>query len=174
MAEPILIYAYEDAEKGVPLSDEDVARGHLEEGWVPVLDYSYPFYHAITVPADAPTGALTFFECMWPVRRYPCGAWVANVARIVSIRKIRVPIQEDEELLVEPIAIEDVQEGMVIACKATAAPAIAIDHVAVCYGRTVDGPRVRRIGYPTGRDATHSRNDVFVVCKQLREPFVLK
>ena len=170
-ANPILIHTYSVEERGVPLSDEDVARGHLEDGWVPVTEFNYSFY-SISVPADAPTGTLTFFECMWPVFRYPCGTWATNATRLVSIRKFRVPIQEDEELVVEPIAIEDVRVGMVIACKANAAN---LDHTAVCYGHTDNGPRIRLLSYPIGNDTTHARDyDIFVVCKRFHEPFVLK
>ena len=171
---PVLIYAFEEAERGIPVTDEDVARGFLEDGWVPVLDLVARSF--VSAPADAPTGTLTFFMCAWPVFRYPCGTWATNATRIASMRKMPCTTPH-EELVVEPIALEDVQVGMVIASKVvTAASPYVVDHIAVCCDRTANGLlSVRLLGSPAGHDPHHVHHyNFFVVCKQPREPFVLK
>ena len=159
------------------VTDEDVARGHLEDSWVPVLC----FYVVINAgaAADAPTGTLTFFECSWQLFQFPCGTWATSVTdNVVVMRKTRMPCAPHEELFVEPIAIEDVQEGMVIACKVIAPGPDVGDHLAVCCGRHSDGPRLRLIGYnPAGGGNKASQvhcYHFFSVCKQPSMTFVLK
>ena len=169
MAEPILIYAYEEAEKGVPLSDEDVARGFLEDGWVPVLDFKN-YLAALDDDAvdavDAVDGTLTFFECAWQLWRLPCGTWAIKQSHC-TMRKTRMPIDEDEELTTEPTNV--MREHTVVVFKSRVDDFISF--IAVCdnrlFFRYIGDPSTR----PYGMAGTH---DIFVVCKQPCVPFVLK
>ena len=169
MAEPILIYAYDEEEVGVPLSDEDVARGHLEEGWVPMLR---PRPKNAAVPPDALNGFLHCLGCAWPV--LGCGgAWIVlmNHPRYdASIRKCRLPIAEDEELVIEPT--DNVNESMVYLCEAPKTAEL-VTHVAVCYN--MGDIRLRLIGDPYGLAFGLPQGyHFFVICKQPRTSFVLK
>ena len=176
MAEPVLIHTFKEAERGVPLSDEDVARGHLEDGWVPVLSFSSFPYPGSLMPT---TGVITFFACAWPLYRIPsCPLWATEVAvSRACMWKTRLPIAEDEELVVEPVAIENIQRGMVIACEArTESPGDVGNHIAVCCGRADSGvPQLRHLGYPSSHDAHQAQYyNFFAVCKQPGIPFVFK
>ena len=172
MAEPVLIHTFEEAERGIPLSDEDVARGHLEDGWVPVISCD-PLDYQPGLLGVLPTNSLTFFECTWQLNRTPGagGTWLLTLS-MSTMRKTRLPIEEDEELVLEPAGIGMLREHTVIVCKSREVG--YTDHVAVCY--TENAMSLRIIGHQPIRDsiAAVGPYDCFLVCKQPRIPFVLK
>ena len=114
MTEPVLLFAFDVIHKLiVPITDEDVARGTLEHGWVPTHTSQYD--RGAFVPEDVPTGTLTFFMFTWRLRRVG-ERWCAPSHRgfITRMMKIRMPIDEDEELSLEPIDIVDPPVGTVV------------------------------------------------------------
>ena len=164
--EPLVI----DDERSEPVTDEDVARGELEPGWIPAL--RYPRDYLFTKPAaDAPSGTLTFSTCSWPVRRM--AGWVfATYPVVVYARlvKIRVPLDEDEELALKPCAVEDARVGEVlVCCERQRTFIVRVDRV------SESGTWVRMLG--SGDEPlplVPGKSDIFVVCKQSTAPFVLK
>ena len=170
MADPVLIHAFNEEERGIPLSDEDVARGHLEDGWVPVISCRACDYQRGMRAHATATSTLTFFECAWQLICIPDGAWVTEGVWS-TMRKTRL-VEEDEELVLEPI--DDARrEHAVIVCKSREDG--YVDHIGVCYS-TGHALSMRKIGHHPDEHvfAATGPFDCFLVCKRVAEPFVLK
>ena len=154
------------------ITDEDVARGSLEDGWVPT--FLFDIWNEL--PADAPAGTLAFLTCSWPVRRLPDGVWrVKNAGEDIVVKKMRV-VLEDEELVLMPCDLEDAQVGWMIFFVARD----KLTSIAICVEREKDtgypphrlvgGGQLRVVGGPL-----LEAYDTYVVCKQpTASHFILK
>ena len=164
--------------ESVPLSDEDVARGSLEEGWMPTFVYRQEGPPLTNAPTKAETGTIGFFGATWALRRSrsgEAGAWMTAALHGLCMHKIRVVLEDDEELAVTE-ATTHVRAGDLILCEAL--DERGISRVVLCVEpmaggkllvRTINTSRGSR-EYVLSIDGYH----IFILHKQPRTPFVLK
>ena len=171
MTEPVLLFAFDDIHKlVVPITDEDVARGTLEHGWVPTHTSQYD--RGAFVPEDVPTGTLTFFMFTWQLRCVG-GKWCAapnHDGLTTRMMKIRVPIDEDEELSLEPIDFVDPPpEGTVVLDRE---PIVGYHLGVFCD----EDARYLAISDLVGARGPYvpASTATYMLCKQPAAPFVLK
>ena len=162
MDEPILIFAYdEETERCVPVTDEDVERGRLEDGWVLTVNFT-----TIIPPGSQASLILSGANERWRVRRSIDGdAWVVEEdSMFFQVTKTR--LSADEKVVCTPARVADLQPGMVFVVGG------------LCYVCTALG-HMRKLGDTAEWDLTEtawtrSPPKVVVCCTRPSMQFILK
>ena len=112
--EPILIFAFKEAERGVPVTDEDVERGTLEQGWVIANKWPPIPFLGMTI-VDPETRTICSLEVSWHLRRVTTTTnetiWVSCLESVYyQANKARL---SEDEVFCMPMRVADLQPGMV-------------------------------------------------------------
>ena len=109
--EPIIIHLYnEEAERGDPVTNEDMERGHLEEGWILTGEF-HNFWVTHISETDA-TRTVRSLGREYELRQ-TAGGWAINWwGRLSNCPAMKVRLSADEVVGV-PTRVEDLQPGMV-------------------------------------------------------------
>ena len=115
--EPILIFAYaEEAERYIPITDEDMERGYLEPGWIFTVEWSLIVVNGMGVTiADPGTRTIRSLGESWQLHRVTTGGigiWAyCTTTYYFPANKVR--LSDDEEVVFMPMRVADLQPGMV-------------------------------------------------------------
>ena len=110
--EPILIFAYdEEAERSVPVTDEDMACGYLEDGWVVALTWTHVAVDEMVGGVDQVPRMLWSIHEALDLYRASNGMWAFRLgARFYQASKVRL---SSDKVVHEFIRVADLQLGMV-------------------------------------------------------------
>ena len=141
--EPILIF---DNEEAVLVTDEDVERGHLEEGWILTVS------DEANVPVRTPMRTLRSFGKLLEMCRAANGQWAVRSAWMSFFyQAIKVRVATDEVTLLY-MRVANLRPGMVFM------------HENPRFCVCLPGGRVRKLGCVTGQAILWFPYEVVMVC----------